>query len=122
MYSDEVQIAYQEGGYGVSVIPSVAAAAKAPDIPGIENFLPTKFDAIYPATPLVTTEGRLEGTKKVDVFNKYIFDGGDLDKELQDLNTRYNAALEKAKAAGDTTVEAQPDFSSASLQGSLASK
>lgn len=122
MYSDEVQIAYQEGGYGVSVIPSVAAAAQAPDIPGIEYFLPTKYDAIYPATPFVTTEGRLEGTKKVDVFNKYIFDGGDLDKEIQDLNTRYNAALEKAIAAGDTAIEAQPDFSAASLQGSLVSE
>ncbi|OKP99697.1 ABC transporter substrate-binding protein [Paenibacillus sp. P46E] len=122
MYSDDVQIAYQEGGYGVSVIPSVAAVAKAPDIAGIEAFLPTKLDGIYPATPMVITEGRLEGMKKVDVFNKYIFAGGDLDKELQDLNTRYNAALEKAKAAGDTDIAAQPDFSSVSLQGSLADK
>ncbi|WP_042200205.1 ABC transporter substrate-binding protein [Paenibacillus camerounensis] len=119
MYSDDVQTAYQEGGYGVSVIPSVAAAAKAPDIAGIEYFLPTKFDGIYPATPFGATEGRLEGTKKMDVFNRYIFTGGDLDKEIQDLNTRYNAALEKAVAAGDTTVEAQPDFSAADLQGSL---
>ncbi|MNY69069.1 hypothetical protein D3C86_2069440 [compost metagenome] len=55
----------------------------------------------------------------MDVFNRYIFTGGDLDKEIQDLNTRYNAALEKAIAAGDTTVEAQPDFSAANLQGSL---
>ncbi|MNO28728.1 putative ABC transporter substrate-binding protein YesO [compost metagenome] len=122
MYSDDVQVAYQEGGYGVSVIPSVAAVAKAPDIAGIEAFLPTKLDGIYPATPMVITEGRLEGLKKVDVFNKYIFDGGDLDKELQDLNTRYNAALEKAKAAGDTNIEAQPDFNAGSLQGSLAGK
>ncbi|WP_405173820.1 extracellular solute-binding protein [Paenibacillus sp. FSL H8-0260] len=120
MYSDDVQIAYQEAGYGVSVIPSVATVAKAPDIAGIENFLPTKLDGIYPATPMVISEGRLEGLKKVDVFNRYIFGGGDLDKELQDLNTRYNAALEKAKAAGDTDIEAQPDFDAGSLQGSLA--
>ncbi|GGF96990.1 bicyclomycin resistance protein [Paenibacillus albidus] len=122
MYSDEIQTAYQEGGYGVSVIPSVAAVAKAPDIPGIEHFLPTADDGIYPATPLVITEGRLEGTKKVDVFNRYIFDGGDLDKEIADLNTRYNAALDKAKAAGDTAIEAQPDFNAGALQGSLVAK
>lgn len=79
MYSDDVQIAYQQGGYGVSVIPSVAAAAKAPD-------------------------------------------GGDLDKELSDLNVRYNAALVKAKAAGDTTVEANPEFNALDLQGSLTTK
>ncbi|UQZ34010.1 ABC transporter substrate-binding protein [Paenibacillus sp. PK3_47] len=120
MYSDEVQTAYQEGGYGVSVIPSVAAAAKAPAIPGIEGFLPTQYDGIYPATPLIISEGRLEGTNRADIFNRYIFAGGDLDKEIEDLNTRYNAALEKAIAAGDTTIEAQSDFDAASLQGSLA--
>ncbi|GIO83276.1 bicyclomycin resistance protein [Paenibacillus faecis] len=122
MYSDDVQVAYQEGGYGVSVIPSVAAKAKAPDIAGIENFLPTAMDGIYPATPLVATEGRVEGTKKVDVFNKFIFDGQDLDKVLSDLNARYNAALEKAKAAGDTTIGADPSFNAANLQGSLVEK
>ncbi|WP_334071397.1 MULTISPECIES: sugar ABC transporter substrate-binding protein [Paenibacillus] len=122
MYSDDVQVAYQEGGYGVSVIPSVAAKAKAPDIAGIENFLPTAMDGIYPATPLVATEGRVEGTKKVDVFNKFIFDGQDLDKVLSDLNTRYNAALEKAKAAGETTIGADSGFNAANLQGSLVEK
>lgn len=48
MYSDDVQVAYQGGGYGVSVIPSVAAKAKAPDIVGIENFLPTAMDGSTP--------------------------------------------------------------------------
>lgn len=122
MYSDEVQVAYQEGGYGLSVIPSVAATAKAPDIAGIEHFLPTANDGIYPATPLIITEGRVEGMKKVDIFNRYIFAGGDLDKDIADLNARYNAALEKAKAAGDTSIEAKPDFNAADLQGSLAEK
>jgi len=122
MYSDDVQVAYQEGGYGVSVIPSVSKKAKAPEIPGIEYFLPTNEDGIYPATPLSVTEGRLEGTTKADVFNQYIFDGGDLDQVLADLSARYNAALEKAKAAGDTDIEAQPDFDSADLQGSLTKK
>ncbi|RRJ66087.1 sugar ABC transporter substrate-binding protein [Paenibacillus oralis] len=122
MYSDEVRIAYQEGGYGISVIPSVSAKAKAPDIAGIENFLPTSLDGIYPATPLVATEGRVEGAKKVDVFNKFIFDGQNLDKVLSDLNARYNAALEKAKAAGDTTIEADSGFNAANLQGSLVEK
>lgn len=40
---------------------------------------------------------------------------------MSDLNTRYNAALEKAKAAGDT-IEADPGFNAANLQGSLVEK
>lgn len=121
IYSDEVQAPYHEQGYGVSVIPSVNASAKAPDIPSIEGFLPTKLDAIYPASPLVITEGRLEGTKKSDVFNKFIFDSSemDLDQAIEDLNNRYNAAFEKAKVAGDTKISATPDFDAAKLQGTL---
>ncbi|MGG2994935.1 hypothetical protein ABEO75_23425 [Paenibacillus macerans] len=34
----------------------------------------------------------------------------------------YNAALEKAKAAGDTTIEADPGFNAANLQGPLVEK
>lgn len=120
MYNEENQVQYQEEGYGISVIPSVAATAGKPEIPGIEYFLPTAYDGIYPATPMGVTEGRVEGTKKGDVFNRYIFEGGDLDSQLEDLNVRYNAALEKAKAAGDTTIEAQPDFNASSMQKSLA--
>ncbi|GIO40330.1 hypothetical protein [Paenibacillus apis] len=104
-------------GSNVTVIPSVAAKAKARDIAGIENFLPTAMDGIYSATPLVTTEG----IKKVDVFNKF-FDGQELDKVLSDLHARYNAALEKAKAAMDTTVRADPSSIAASLHGALVEK
>jgi multiple sugar transport system substrate-binding protein len=120
IYSDDVQTVYHEKGYGISVIPTVNAKAKAPDIPSVEGFLPTKADAIYPASPMVISEGRLEGVKMVDVFNKYIFSGGNLDQDIEDLNKRYNAALDKAKAAGDTKIAAKPDFDSSKLQGTLA--
>lgn len=120
IYGDDVQTSYQEKGYGISVLPSVNAKAKAPDVPGIEGFLPTKYDAIYPAAPIIISEGRLEGPKKSDVFMKYILNGGNLDEAIQDLNKRYNAALEKAKAAGDTKVKAIPDFDAGKLQGTLA--
>jgi len=122
IYSDDVQVPYHEQGYGVSVLPTVNAVAKAPDVPSIEGFLPTKLDAIYPASPLVITEGRLEGAKKSDVFNQYIFDSAEmnLDEAIEDLNARYNAAFEKAKTAGDTNIAAMPDFDAAKLQGTLA--
>ncbi len=120
IYSDEVQTPYHEKGFGISVIPSVNAQAKVPDVPSIQGFLPTKLDGIYPAAPIIISEGRLEGPKKSDVFMKYIITGGDIDQITQDLSNRYNAALEKAKAAGDTKAAPIPDFDAGKLQGTLA--
>lgn len=119
MYSDEVQIGYHEQGYGVSILPHITSAAKDADIPGIEGFVPTAYDAIYPAAPTFTVEGRVEGMKKSDAFTKYMIQGGDLDQVINDLNAGYNSALEKVKASGDTKVEADPDFDPANLQGTL---
>jgi multiple sugar transport system substrate-binding protein len=98
----------------------VIGAASAPTISGIEGFLPTKYDAVYPATPISAAEADLEGTKYSDVLTKYVVVGGDLDKLIADLNTRYNAALEKARADGTTNIEADPSFDASKLQGSLA--
>jgi multiple sugar transport system substrate-binding protein len=35
---------------------------------------------------------------------------GDMDAIIKDLNTRYNAALDKAIASGEVKVEPKPDF------------
>ncbi|WP_235941750.1 ABC transporter substrate-binding protein [Paenibacillus puerhi] len=119
MYSDEVQTGYHEKGYGVSILPHITANAKQGELPGMEGFVPTAFDAIYPAAPTYTVEGKVEGVKKSDAFTKYMIQGGDLDQVIADLNTRYNAALDKVKAAGDTKAKADPSFDSAKLQGTL---
>lgn len=120
MYSDEVQSGYQENGFGVSILPHITATAKKANIPGIEGFNPTKYDAIYPAAPTLIIESKVEGMKKSDALTKYMIQGGDLDQVIKDLNARYNAALEKAKASGDTQAKADPAFDSAKLQGTLA--
>ncbi|WP_049894927.1 hypothetical protein [Paenibacillus antibioticophila] len=101
MYSDDVQVAYQEGGYGVTVIPSVAAKAKAPDIVGIENFLLTAMDGIYPATPLVATESASKARRKSMSSTNSFLTGRIWTRYLSDLNARYNAALEKVRGAGN---------------------
>lgn len=113
MYSDEVLIPYHEQGFGISMVPHVAAAAKAPEIEGIEGFLPTKYDGVWPLHPTVTIEGADAWTE----FWKYIVQGGDLDQLIQDLNDRYNAALEKAIANGEINIKADPNFDPANLQG-----
>ncbi|MDP9698835.1 multiple sugar transport system substrate-binding protein [Paenibacillus intestini] len=119
VYSTDLQSEYYEKGYGISLIPAVLSSDKKPSIPGIEGFLPKKYDAIFPANPSVITESSLEGMKWAEAFSAYVFTGGDLDGVIKDLNTRYNAALEKSKAAGLTKIAADPAFDSSKLQGKL---
>lgn len=120
IYNLDFQKDYHEKGFGISIVPDVNAVAKKPSIPGIEGFLPTKFDALYAPTPLSVTEAKVEGIKSGNAITKYMLDGGNVDQMLSDLTTRYNAALEKARAAGDTKIKANPSFDPNKLQGSLA--
>ncbi|MCU6796729.1 MULTISPECIES: ABC transporter substrate-binding protein [Paenibacillus] len=111
---------YHEKGFGISVVPDVNATANKPTIPGIDGFLPSKYDALYSPTPLSVTEAKVEGVKTGNAITKYMLEGGDVDKMLTDLTTRYNAALEKARASGDTKSKANPSFDPGKLQGTLA--
>ncbi|ACT00661.1 ABC transporter substrate-binding protein [Paenibacillus sp. JDR-2] len=115
MYSDEVLKTYYEDGYGMSLLPEIVAQSKNPEMPGVAGFLPTQYDGLWPISPSVT----VEGTSFSNLFIKYVISGGDLDKMISDANTRYNAALDKARASGDVTTEAMPDFDAKSMQGML---
>lgn len=118
MYSDEVLQPYHEQGYGLSSIPEIAAKAKNPELNGVEGFLLTKNDALWPVSPAVTVQGLNYG----DVFLKYMIGGGDIDDMIKDLNTRYNDALKKAVEAGEVSVKANPDFDPLKLQGTMLPK
>ncbi|WP_020620281.1 ABC transporter substrate-binding protein [Paenibacillus daejeonensis] len=119
LYGTELRAEYQEEGYGISVLPYVNEAANEPELNGISGFLPTENDAIYPASPAAITESRLEGLKATDALIRYILTGGDLDATINDLNTRYNQALEAVRSDGSTTIEADPSFNANDLRGSL---
>ncbi|MGG4146371.1 extracellular solute-binding protein [Paenibacillus algorifonticola] len=120
LYNTELRTEYQEKGLGLSVLPYVNEAAGKPELKGIEGFLPTKYDGIYPATPISVTETKLEGKKASDVFIEYILTSNqDLEAAIKDLNTRYNKALAAARTEGLTNIQANPSFSAKSLQGSL---
>lgn len=115
MYGEEVLRTYHEQGLGMSAVPSIAAKAKKPDIKGIEGFLLTQNDALWPVPPAVTVQGLNYG----DAFLKYLLDNGSAEKVIEDLNTRYNAALAKSIASGDVKVTADPNFDPMKLQGTL---
>ncbi|MGG1515451.1 sugar ABC transporter substrate-binding protein [Paenibacillus oryzisoli] len=113
MHGDEVLTTYHEKGFGIAVVPSIAQKAKQPEVPGMEGFLVGKLDSLWPVSPNVTPEGM----NYADAFIKYMLSGGDVAKIVQDLNTRYNAALEKAVQKGDVKVTPDPGFDPAKLQG-----
>ncbi|MDF2647513.1 MAG: transporter substrate-binding protein [Paenibacillus sp.] len=106
MYNEEVLKTYHEKGFGLSMVPSVSAVAKKPEIKGIDGFLPVGNDGTWPLQPTVT----VEGMKKDDAFFKYMISGGNLDQIIQDLNKRYNEALDKAVAKGSVKVQPNPSF------------
>jgi len=118
MYSDEVLQGYYETGQGISIVPSVLAQAKQPDAPNIEGFFPTKYDTVWPVAPQVNPEG----LTTPNVYANYILGGGDLDKLLEDLGARYNAALDKGKSSGAIKINPMPDFDPISLQGVMSEK
>jgi len=118
MYSDEVLTTYHERGLGLSAVPAIAAKAKKPEQNGVDGFLLTQYDALWPIPPAITVEGLNYG----DAFLKYILSGGNLEEIANDLNNRYNAALEKAIAAGEVSVTPDPNFDPVKLQGSMLAK
>lgn len=113
MYQEEVLRGYHEAGLGISLLPHVLEGAKEPDVPGITNFLPTKYDADWPVAPAGITP---EGKTWHEEFARYILSGGDLDQIISQLNASYNAALDKAVAAGEVKVAADPSFDPKALQ------
>ena len=116
MYGDQILQDYHEQGYGISMVSSIIDKAKQPDLKGIEGFLPNKNDGVWPIKPTVN----VEGSGYQETFFKYMLQGGDLDKDVESLNKRYNAALDKAIETGDVKIEADPDFDPAKLGGAFA--
>lgn len=112
MYADDILTTYHEKGFGIAIIPSIAAKAKKPEIAGMDGFLVGKYDSMWPVSPNVTPEG----ASYADTFLKYMLTGGDPAAIVKDLNTRYNAALTKAVEKGDVKVSPNPSFDPIKLQ------
>ncbi|RXZ82927.1 extracellular solute-binding protein [Paenibacillaceae bacterium] len=116
MYEDSLLQEYQEGGFGISMVPAVSEVAATPDVKGIDGFLPNQYDGVWPVYPVVA----VQGVKSDDVFFKYMSSGGDLDAIVNDLNQRYNTALDAAIKNGELKAEPMPDFDPKNLAGKFA--
>lgn len=100
MTSDDYMIGYQENGYGIIVVPSVAEKAKPSQQYAAECFTRTETDTIAPLAPEMAGMV-VEGKTFYDSYAAVIMGEADLDEVTQQMNEEYNAALESAIASGD---------------------
>lgn len=109
LYSDEVLAGYHERGLGIVTVPSALKIAKMPEsIQKIPAIAFNEHDKLWPPLP---TGVAAEGEDYYSTLAKIIFDQiKDMDGALEDLNNRYNAALDKAVSEGKTQRVQYPDF------------
>ncbi len=92
-------VGYSENGYGTVIRDDVVAAAKPAEKYGSEYFIPNEMDVV--AAPAPHKAGVvIDGDTFDDMGAAVILGLKDADKCVQELNEKYNAALEKAKSEG----------------------
>ena len=102
LLSENTLIEYYEGGYGIPVYDGIAdKVTNMPDRPGFAGFADVSVDRMYPYEAPVQVEGDGYGTVMNNILNGAV----DMDTAFADLNSRYNAAVEKGVADGDFNLE-----------------
>ncbi|MDR1570517.1 MAG: extracellular solute-binding protein [Oscillospiraceae bacterium] len=118
IYSQENLIKYYEAGYGVSVVPSVIAAATAPSAIAAVPYMgiqPT--DKIWPVAPQnVVPEGDNWGARFAEVVFGY---NNDIDGIIADLNERYQAAYLQSIEDGFNTQIQYPNLAANDLTNTM---
>ena len=109
--SEEVLSAHYAKGLSISMIDSVIANTETPEqIQKHPLMAMQPTDAIWPSAPTGLT---VEGESYYNVIAGYILGipgYEDFAALAEDLNNRYNAALEKGKADGTVTAYVFPNF------------
>ncbi len=102
LHSDELMADYYTAGLGTVMIPSAVAKATPPEtIAKMPDLEINSDDMNYPPLPgTVVVEGKDYATVMVEC----IFGMTDIDKAIEDLNTRYNAAYDKEIAKGEERI------------------
>ncbi len=94
--SEEFLVGYVEGGYALPYSEHIASVADMSKGGRIADFELQDYESFYPAPPSVT----LEGDNAQTVIWSAIMGERDVQEAIDDLNTRYNAALDADVAAG----------------------
>lgn len=97
--SDEFMSEYQEKGYGLIVVPSVAEKAGTCEVYGSEFFNLVDTDTIQPLAPEMAGL-EIEGKSFYDEFGAVIMGQASADGLVEAMNEKYNTALTAAVESG----------------------
>lgn len=97
--SDEFMSEYQEQGYGLIVVPSIAEKAGTCDVYGSEFFNLVETDTIQPLAPEMAGL-EIEGKSFYDEFAAVILGQASMDGLAQAMTEKYNTALTAAIDSG----------------------
>lgn len=104
--TEDFLVGYYEGGYGISIIPSIVEQANLKeDIADKEWLKMQDIDGVLPLTPQEQNVQAVivEGEDYYSTFESIYYGGADPASTLQDLTDRYNAAYQKGIADGTGT-------------------
>lgn len=97
---------YFEGGYSAPLSSYMADKVDKTKVGRLADFALQPYEDVYPATPSIA----LEGDSYPVVFFNVMLGNLTIDEAIEDLNTRYNAALERGIENGTTTRLVIKDF------------
>lgn len=120
LYSKDLLVGSYENGLSISMVDDVIAASKQPEaIAKRPMMAKQETDSLWPTPPAGVT---VEGESYYNVFAGHILGipgYEDLDALAIDLNTRYNAALDKGIADGTVKELVYPNFDPMNPTGSM---
>jgi len=96
---EDYLVGYYEGGFGISILPSVIAKAEpGADFKNKKWLLISDIDALLPKPPHTAfTSGMVvEGEDMFKTCESIYFGDADVDSALRDLSDRYNKAYQEA--------------------------
>ncbi len=104
--TEDFLIGYQEGGYGVSIIPDIVEKAALSDEIADKEWLQMQdIDGVLPLTPQEKNAQAVvvEGEDYYKTFESVYYGGEDVDAALADLTDRYNKAYQQGIEDGTGT-------------------
>lgn len=97
---------YFEGGYSIALSDYMTGVVDTGNVGKLSEFVLQDYEDVYPAPPAITVEGDDYGV----VFWNVILGYTTADAAIEDLNTRYNAALESGLKNGTCRRVVIADF------------
>ena len=96
--SEEFLKGYLESGFALPITDYMAGKIDASKTGRLADFSKKDYEDVYPTAPLVNLQGDDYRTVLWNAVMGYV----EIDEAIEDLNTRYNDALESDIAAGST--------------------